>query len=179
MVYIDDDYRFIFIDNPKSGSTAITNALRIAIGKQIPRGSPKEVHLTSQQIRTLFPDKWATYLKVTTWRDPLRRFASAVNYGSHYFNNYSNKDELIEHIKKQTDCVYCLPQEAFTDGCDFLIRLDTIQKDFNEFCKKIGVDSVHVSVDNKKDTVRKFFNLENIFTQACALTSPTSQLALH
>ena len=44
MVYIDDEYRFIFIDNPKSGSTTITNALRLALGKKIPRGSPKEVH---------------------------------------------------------------------------------------------------------------------------------------
>jgi hypothetical protein len=163
MVYIDDEYKFIFIDNPKSGSTAITNALRLALGKQIPRGSPKEVHLTSAQIREMHPEKWESYLKVTTFRDPLRRFASAVNYGSHYFNKYSTIPELEEHIKTQTDCVYCLPQEAFTDGCDFIIHLDKVQKDFDAFCEKIGVRSVQVTVDNKKDTTRKFFNLDEVF----------------
>jgi len=166
MVYIDDEYKFIFVDNPKSGSTAITNALRLALGKQIPRGSPKEVHLTSAQIRAQFPEKWDSYLKVTTYRDPFRRFCSAVNYGSHYFNKYTNNAELEEHMRTQTDCVYCLPQEAFTDGCDFIIHLDRVQKDFDEFCEKIGVDSVQVTVDNKKDTPRKFFNLEKVFIQA-------------
>ena len=109
MVYIDHEHKFIFIDNPKSGSTAITNALRTALGKQIPRGSPKEVHLTSAQIREAFPTEWAEYLKVTTWRDPVRRFASAVNYGSHYYNNYSTIPELEEHMRTQKDCVYKYP----------------------------------------------------------------------
>jgi len=59
-----------------------------------------------------------------------------------------------------------LPQEAFTDGCDFIIHLDRIQKDFDAFCEKIGVESVQVTVDNRKDTVRKFFNLEEVFIRA-------------
>ena len=163
MVYINDHHKFIFIDNPKSGSTSITNALREALRVPIPRGAPKDVHLTSAQIKAQWPDKWETYIKVTTFRDPFRRFCSAVNFGSHYFNKYSTIPELEEHIKSQTDCVYCLPQEAFTDGCDFIIHLDTMQKDFDRFCKKIGIDPVQVSVDNSKQTTRKFFNLEEVF----------------
>jgi hypothetical protein len=163
MVYINDYHKFIFIDNPKSGSTSITNALREALCVPIERGAPKDVHLTSAQIKERWPDKWETYLKVTTFRDPFRRFCSAVNFGSHYFNKYSTIPELEEHIKSQTDCVYCLPQEAFTDGCDFIIHLETVQKDFDTFCKKIGIDPVRVSVDNRKVTTRKFFNLEEVF----------------
>ena len=163
MVYINDLHKFIFIDNPKSGSTAITNALRQALGVQIPRGSPKEVHLTCKEIKELHPDKWEKYLKVTTYRDPFRRFCSSVNYGSHYFEKYSNIEELKEHFQNNKNCVYCLPQEAFTEEVDFIIHLDTIQKDFDTFCKKIGIDSVKIGIDNKKNTTRKFFNLEQTF----------------
>jgi hypothetical protein len=58
-----------------------------------------------------------------------------------------------------------MPQEEFTKECDFLIRLDNMQKDFNEFCEKIGIDPVTVGKSNKKDTTRKFFNLESVFKE--------------
>jgi hypothetical protein len=163
MVYINDDYRFIFIDNPKSGSTSITNALSQALGIKIPRGNAKEVHLTTAQIKELYPDKWGNYLKVSTYRDPFRRFCSYVNYGSHYFQKYSTIQEFVEHFQNNNGCVYCLPQSDFTDGCDFLIHLDNIQKDFDQFCEKISIQSVKVHIVNKKDTTRKFFNLEKTF----------------
>jgi hypothetical protein len=98
MVYINDTYKFIFIDNPKSGSTSVTNALRESLGTPVARGSPKEVHLTCDEIKKQWPEKWATYFKVTTYRDPFRRFCSSANYGSHYFNNYSNVEELKAHF---------------------------------------------------------------------------------
>ena len=82
MVYINDTHQFIFIENPKSGSTSVLKALEKSLNIKIKRGVPKKAQI--DQVKEMYPDKWEKYLKVSTFRDPFKRFCSSVNYNKHY-----------------------------------------------------------------------------------------------
>ena len=130
MVYVNRQHRFIFIENPKSGSTSILVAFeklfKIKFISRIP-----SAHKTVDQVkREIQPEIWNEYLKVSTYRDPIERAISA-------------KKELLK------DPVFSLPQEEFTKEMDFLIKLDTFQEDFDIFCQKIGVESIQLQHVNK------------------------------
>jgi hypothetical protein len=160
MVYINDQYRFIFIENPKSGSTSILNGLSKALNKKLLRGLPREAHLTCKQIKERYPDKWNEYLKVSTYRDPVERYNSVLHH-HHFKDKYSTIILLEKHLKNNKNCLYCQPQSNFTDGVDFLIHLDNIQNDFDRFCEKIGIKSVKLTIDNvcplKVEEIKKIF----------------------
>ena len=65
MVYINNQFKFIFIENPKSGSTSILKTLEKALKVKIKReSSPSMAHLTVNQVKSKYPDKWNNYLKV-------------------------------------------------------------------------------------------------------------------
>ena len=75
MVYVNDQYRLIFIENPKTASTALLKALERALKVKIKREvSPALAHLTVDQVKHKYADKWESYLKVSTHRDPFKRF---------------------------------------------------------------------------------------------------------
>ncbi len=163
MVYIDNEKRLIFIENPKSGSTTIIKALEKVLNKTIIRKTPEEAHLTCKQIKEQFPQEWKNYLKITTFRDPYRRFCSSVNYPKHYNGNYNSIEEYKKHRETNKGCVYCLPQEEFTEDCDYIINLQTIQQDFDKLCHKLEVKSVKLERRNCQDTPKRFFGLDKIF----------------
>ena len=160
MVYINDQFKFIFIENPKSGSTSILKTLEKALKVKIKReSSPSMAHLTVNQLKSKYPEKWNRYLKVSTFRDPFRRFCSSVNYRLHQQKNYKSEEELINHLKNPKNCVYCKNQDEYTKECDLLIHLDTIQKDFDTFCKKIGIPPVTVEKENVSNYRKKSYQL--------------------
>ena len=153
MVYINDQYRFIFIENPKSGSTSILKALSESLNIPINRTPHlQNAHQTCDQIKQSYPDKWDEYLKVTTWRDPYNRFCSSVNYPRHHhLRGLCNFEQMKQHIERQYPydtlkpfCQYCISQEKFTDGVNFIIKTDSIQEDYNQFCLKVGIPSVPI-----------------------------------
>ena len=150
MVLINDSYKLIFVENPKSGSTSIRQALLDIFKWSRIRSRPSDAHLTCQQIRDTCPEKWATYLKVTTYREPFARFCSSVNFKNHWqFNTYSTPEQYVNHRRNFKRCVYCLPQEAFTEGCDVILRVDTLQADFDALCERIGVPTVQLDKKNE------------------------------
>ena len=109
MVYINDHFKFIFIENPKSGSTAIIKALEKVLRVKINRRNPEQAHLTCDQIKGVYPEKWENYIKVTTYRDPFKRFCSSVEFILH-----QKQGQFINFIEFQNhrlngNCVYCLP----------------------------------------------------------------------
>jgi len=160
MVYINDNYKFIFIENPKSGSTSILKALERALKIKIKREtSPSMAHMTVDQVKNMCPEKWSSYLKVSTFRDPFKRFCSSINYRLHQQKNYRTEEDLVRHLKNPNRCPYCRKQEDYTKECDFLIRLDTIQSDFDTFCNKIGISSVKVEKENSSTYRKKSYEL--------------------
>ena len=129
-----DQFKFIFIENPKSGSSTILKGLEKALKIKINRGSPKQAHLTVDQVKNMYPDKWG-YLKVTTQREPFQRFCSSINYEPHRLNHCFKLEQLQKHLKNPNGCVYCKPQSEFTKECDFIIDMNNSQSNFNDFCK--------------------------------------------
>ena len=160
MVFINDQYRLIFIENPKSGSTTVYKTLEKILGS-CPRKNPEQAHQTCEEIEKEYPDKWKSYLKVSTYRDPYRRFCSAVNYPKHYDSTYNSIETFLKH--QNNKCVYCKSQSEFTNGCDMIIKLETIQQDFDRLCKMIGVKSIKLERQNSQDCPKLFFGLKNIF----------------
>ncbi len=157
MVYINDQYRFIFIENPKSCSTSILNALSESLNVTIHRTNLQNAHHTCEQIEQRYPDKWKTYTKVTTWRHPYIRFRSSANYPRHHkLKHIRSFEHFKKHIQDPAGCEYCIPQEKFTDGVDFIIKTDSIQEDYNQFCLKVGIPSVPIKNINKNNV--KIYN---------------------
>ena len=155
MVYINDEYRFIFIENPKSGSTSILRALEKSLDVKIKRYfNPDLVHLTCDQVKRLYPDKWKSYFKFSTFRDPYERYCSSMNYELHNFIDYD------KHLARPMGCVYCKLQEEYTTGCDFIIHIDNIQEGYNKICETLKLNSVIVENRNKNTSVKRFDETE-------------------
>jgi len=167
MVYINDVYRFIFIENPKSGSTAILSALSRSLGIQpIQRDLKKQnAHLTCKEVKELVGlERWNSYYKVSTYRDPLKRFLSSANYPRHsMLRGFRTFDEYQTHLNDvlsgKSKCQYCIPQSEYLD-VDFLIHTDTIQEGYDTVCNKIGIPSVDIKQINKNST--KLFDTERL-----------------
>jgi len=131
MVYVNRQYRFIFIENPKSGSTSILVAFEKLFKIKFMNRTPRDHKTVDQVKREIQPEIWNEYLKVSTYRDPIERAISA-------------KKERFNY-----DPVFSIPQEEFIKEMDFLIKLETFQEDFDVFCQKIGVESIKLEHINK------------------------------
>ena len=159
MVYINDQYRFIFIENPKSGSTSILSALSQSLDIQpIQRDLKKQnAHLTCTQVKELVgQERWNSYFKVSTYRDPLKRFLSSANYPRHsMLRGFRTFDEYQIHlngvIEGKSKCQYCIPHSEYLD-VDFLIHIDNMQKGYDEMCLKLGIPTVTIKIINKNST---------------------------
>ena len=188
MVYINDQYRFIFIENPKSGSTAIIIALNTILNNIISREfNVNDAHKTSEQVRSeIGLERWNSYFKFTTFRDPLERFCSSMNFIYHkkiidknyQLRSYIDLKLVEDHYRSsKNECCYCRNQEDYTDGMDFIIRLSNIQQDFDEVCDLLGLPKTVIgnynncNIVNRLDPVR----LKTIFeTGLIALNKHTN-----
>ena len=81
MVYINDKHRFIFLENPKSASCTIRAALNCALGLSEYRyKNIRTTHSTSSEVRKqVGEERWNSYFKFTTYRDPYKRFQDIIN----------------------------------------------------------------------------------------------------
>jgi len=160
MVYINHEYRLIVIENPKSGSTTLVDTLGQSLKLKIPRKTKLAViHMTSKEAKELYKKYWDTYLKVTTYRDPLKRFISSsfmpaaiANYDISHIEHNTPLDtvKLEQFYKNRIDnYCFCRRQTDYTDDMDFLIRLDNFQEDYNLLCDRLGIEKVNVPVRNK------------------------------
>lgn len=167
MVYINDQYKFIFVENPKSGSTSLLKALEQTLGIQIVRDAHVAIaHLTVDQIKQKWPEKWKVYLKVSSYRDPFKRFCSALNFNKHLTPQFHTDEEYLWHLKVPRKCPYCIPQHEFTKECDVLIRLDHMQEDFEALCTKLGIPLVEVPKANiSRRKYKKNLNYEKLFEE--------------
>ena len=154
MVYINDRHQFIFIENPKSGSTSVLKALSESLGIQIQRTPHlQNAHQTCDQLKELYPDKWERYFKVSTFRDPYKRWYSSINYPRHHnLRGIKSFHDLKNHLENPGTCQYCIPQKEFTK-VDFIINTNNTQQDYTTFCEIVGIPSCTVKIINKNNTI--------------------------
>lgn len=159
-MYINHDYRFIFIENPKTGSTSLLQAFEKTFGVKIPR-DPKLSHLTVEEVRRLGVVP-SGYTWISTRRDPFKRWCSCMNYelhGGRYetdqgnlikVQDYDTFEKLEAHVMNPRDCVWCIPQELFIEDCDIVLDLDKeIQEQWNFIHKQLGLPGEPVIVEHK------------------------------
>lgn len=158
MVFIDNYRRLIFIENPNSGSEIIVKALELVLCKQ---RNKVERYLTCDEVKWRYPNEWSNYLVVGILCDEYDRYCCSVSNPKHYEGNYSNVKEFIRH-RKRKDCIYCITQDEYIDGCDYIINVDTMQKDFDELCKRLGVQTIKLDRYNVEIT-RRFNEIYKLY----------------
>lgn len=80
-VYVSDEWRFIYVRNPKSSSTALLNA----ITEQLCGGECSERQLKLRGMVEMFAPKWEEYFVFTVVRNPWTRALSAYTmFNSHF-----------------------------------------------------------------------------------------------
>jgi len=168
-MYVNHDKKFIYLENPKSGSTSILIALSQVLGVQILRNPAAEnAHYTTNEAREIVgEDIWNSYYKVTTYREPLSRFISSANYPRHHrLRQINSFDEYEAHLHNvmnyNAKCQYCIHQDEFTKNVDFVIRLDHVQEDFNAVCKYLKVVPCMVRKINSNNASKSCFPKEKL-----------------
>ena len=154
---ISHKHKFIFFAIPKTGSTTIRKCLDIysdviAIGDV---ESPLYWHVKPPVLKKYFEEQhwnWNEYFKFAFVRNPWDHVVSMYAYrsrlgkaGSFYMNN----PEMFQWLREATPYnfkkylkhrPYCTGKQIFyTDGCDFVGKLENLQQDFNTVCDRIGI----------------------------------------
>jgi hypothetical protein len=139
----NEQYTFCHI--PKTGGTSVKKVLSV------------------QTNHNVFDRKNSNCFSFAFVRNPYQRFLSAyfflVNGGlgtkqKNEKEKYIGNSDIDEFIK--TKLVNSLEQEHFTpqhyfipDGVDYLGKVETMQQDFNEICKVIGLEPIQLPYENK------------------------------
>ncbi len=178
MVYINHQYKIIVLENPKSGSTSLVKSLekslRVIIRSNINR--IKNIHMTVDEAKHEFAEYWDTYTKITTIRDPLKRFISSALMRSHIarydishleHGTPLNIEKLENHyIKNKDSYCFCRSQDEYTTGMDILIHIDHFQEDYKNFCDKLGIPSIIVPHLNKnKNKIETDIDFKKIYNK--------------
>ena len=165
---VSPKYKFVFIANPKSGSSAIQSVLeniddkKIIIGKAVPKNLNdflSSKHTSSLELQNNHPE-YKNYFKFAFVRNPWSRvlswylFLRTSKLPKRNTSNISFKEFVNNKWRQET--VWAneeLLQYRFTQNCDFIGRLENIQEDFNVICDKIGISSQklpHINETNHK-----------------------------
>ena len=160
MVYINHAYKFVFIENPKTGSTSLLQAFEKTLGIKIPR-DPKLSHLTVEEVQRIVQGL-EEYTWISTHRNPFKRWCSCMNYelhGGRYqtdkgklikVQDYNTFEKLEEHVMNPRDCVWCIPQELFVEGCHVVLELDQeLQEQWETLHAHLGLPGEPVLIECK------------------------------
>ena len=148
---ISHEYKFIFIEVPKTGSTTIRSII----------GRPKKPHLDILQIKKKVTNKqFNQYFKFGFVRNPWDRAVSLYNRneGIELKNKMSFVDFIKWHNYATDTCIHPSQKkyqlDFFTDSVgellvDFIGKLENLQEDFNTICDKIGIPKQELPHKNK------------------------------
>ena len=174
MVYINDDYRFIFVENPKSGSTSIIKAIEKTLNLKIERDIWSS-HQNIYEIKEMFPEKWKEYTVISTTRNRFDRFYSCMNFEPHgkrtitpngqldYIYEYDTIPKLKKHIENPGSCIWCLPQELFTEECDIVLDINrNLQQQWNKIHYELGFSGQPVVILNENQSTTTRFTCEDL-----------------
>jgi hypothetical protein len=115
------------------------------------------------------------YTVVTTKRDTFKRFCSCMNYelhGKRYethngnlleFFDYDTIEKLQAHVKNPGTCIWCVPQEQFTEGADIVLDLEgCLQEQWNRLHSFLGFPGEPVTIEHKNVCKEKKFTIDQL-----------------
>ena len=161
---INHEFKFIFVRVAKAASTSVLSRLphSTKINEIYKDWKYDKNHVPLWYVKeNLNNEIYEDYFKFAFVRNPFERAVSIVNYATDFWKN--------ENIKFTLDCAYSLPEKSpfpvskkfkeqfwskysnqfdFTNGCDFIGRLENFQEDFNIICDKIGIPHQELPHEN-------------------------------
>jgi tetratricopeptide (TPR) repeat protein len=167
-------YRAIFVHVPKNGGTSIKEVL----------GMPGGGHPTWQYYALRFPQLWEQYTKFAVVRNPWDRTVSAYHHAkmlrSHWHDERKglHPDYKLLHDKSFEECLWILlnergrlRHESWFDQSyyvvdaqspdkrvmvDYLLRLESLDADFAELCRKLGVPCERLPTVNPSQRAKDY-----------------------
>jgi len=177
---INREKGFIFVHVPKTAGNAIECALpkcdRIKRKKQFRQMVPREKHILLKDINKdgLFAFGFV--------RNPWDRMVSLYHFRTQKDNqnnkfdqqrlrDYGFEKSLLTGILGENNPPWDQPElnmtnDAMTwlEGCDYIGRFESLQKDFDTICNKIGLGKIELDHTNssRHDNYRKYYTPEMI-----------------
>ena len=146
---ISPKYKFVFIANTKTGSTAIHKTLlKYVKDKNLINESTLSLgdkHLSCPKLIEQYP-QYKNYFKFSFVRNPWDRVVSWYSFSKNAKSPKRNtsgisfKEFLLDPALRRI--VWAAPiqfQYKFTENCDFIGKTENLQEDFDIICDKIGI----------------------------------------
>ena len=170
---ISSRHKFIFVAVPKTGTHSVRRALREQMGpddleqvglfvqKQFPIPELARLqhgHLSLEQIRPyLRPQEWQTFFKFAFVRNPFDRFVSYCAFMSRDGGEFEREPQEVmrrtlanpplHHLLFQPQHLL-LVDAAGALATDYLGRVETMQRSYDEICERIGIPTTELATVN-------------------------------
>lgn len=185
---ISHKHRFIFVPIPKTGTHAVRQALREHLGPEdieqvglfVEKKFPfpeiarlRHGHLSLSQVRPFIGEDMAdTYFSFGFVRNPFDRFVSYCAFMTREHGAFDRDPRgTMRHILfdlRPTQHIHFQPQYKLLAGedgvieVDYVGRVESIQQDYDEICRKIGIaprvlDRVNTS---RRGDYRNYYDAE-------------------
>ncbi len=138
---IDDNYKYIFVENPKTASFAVKKALMAGhVANPDDYRIATVNHFTPRQIEQSYPEKWRDYRSFVVVRNTWDRLLSFFNYygvqipseslESFTFDTWveagcpaPTEDHILPGLPEKRPGTHMLCQLQYTEGVDQIIQL--------------------------------------------------------
>lgn len=175
---IDHARKLIFIHIARTGGSSIETAL---VGKDWWLIDPKTKHISAGMARKIYGDDiWNAYTKFSVVRNPWDRIVSM--WATKWWHQASELDEncsfekFIREMRPHPHEIYnsLFYSEILDEDIDFILRFESLNKDFSLMLKDIGVEDVplphiekrehswftHMYKEKEKNVVSELYNTD-------------------
>ena len=155
---ISHDKKLIFIHIARTGGSSIETALA---GKDWWLIDPQTKHISAGMARKIYGDEiWNTYTKFSVVRNPWDRIVSM--WATKWWHQASDLDEncsleeFVRNMRPHPHEIYntFYYHEILDEDIDFVLRFESLQKDFSRMLNSIGVDDVTLPHIEKREHAR-------------------------
>lgn len=135
-----DQYKFIYIAVPKTGSRSIQDYLQ-SYGIRSPTGWSPNHDNYEQTRKKLGNKKCDEYFKFSFFRNPWARAVSLFFYNKHVGGLLPNKQNFAQWLRFSfgEDYISYIYDESGKIILDFIGKLEHLDKDFKIICEKINL----------------------------------------
>jgi len=165
---ISHKHKCIYIHIPKCGGSSIEAAFKINTSKfdlntltgKPPGASNNEwlQHATLKEMQVNFKINTKDFFTFTCVRNPWSRLVSSFFYEHEFnskltsFKNFTKNPTYINNQHSLSQYEYIIDHKN-RPSVDFIMKLETLQEDFNVACDKIGIP--HQQLEHHKKTEHK------------------------
>lgn len=170
---ISKQYKFLFIHIPKTGGTSVWKSL-LDVGGH----NARDCHIGAKKMKNMIGEKrWNEYFKFAFVRNPWARMVSCFEYdkmiGSPNAKKYNTfprylKYRLIDQPRERDGYFfYRMLDRIEIDNkiaMDYVGKCETLQKDFDYVCDKLGVSKRKLGNERqtKKVDYRTYYDKKSI-----------------